>query len=268
MGLGSLPEPGGSCAAVAAELRRFGAELAESAAAQTGDRFTYPAADALIKSSPTAFLLGVLFTQGIPAARAWAGPYELQQRLGHLDLRRLAAEPQRVAEAVAAPPALHRFVRTLPGWICSAAARIERDHGGDAARIWEAGSDVTQVTERLLAFDGIGPKKAAMTVGILMRHFGVELSGRERSTVAYDVQVRRVFLRSGLIDQDTPQAVQAAAAAACPSEPALLDLPAWTIGRETCRPRHPGCERCRLGAVCPRLTQRDARGVGVRRASA
>jgi hypothetical protein len=56
--------------AVARELAAYGRELAGSGAFQAGGAFTdLAAADELIKSSPEAFLLGVLFTQGIPAER-------------------------------------------------------------------------------------------------------------------------------------------------------------------------------------------------------
>lgn len=254
------------CAGPGAELLRYGRELARSGDAQVGAGFSGQAqADALLESSPEAFLIGVLFTQGIPAERAWMGPWLLRERLGHLDLARLAAHPEAVANAVARPPALHRFVRTLPGWISGAAARLLEEYGGDAATVWAAGSSVAEVTERLTAFRGIGPKKATMAVEILRRHFGVPLSGVEQGSVAYDVHVRRVFLRTGLIDIDTPEAVRAAARTVCPGEPGTLDLATWLVGRTTCRPAAPECDECRLAGVCPRLVERGAEGVGTRR---
>lgn len=254
-------------AAAASELRRFGEELAASGAAQADGRFTDdPAADELVERSPNAFLLGVLFTQGIAAERAWAGPHLLAERLGHLDMRRLARERSEVARAVAGPPALHRFVHTLPGWISGAAARLLSDYDGLAANIWPDGSHVMDVTRRLLAFEGIGEKKAVMAVEILRRHFGVALEGAECGSVAYDVHVRRVFLRAGLVSDDTPAAIAQAAREACPQSPGTLDLAAWLVGRDWCRPQRPRCDACRLSATCPRLTDRHASGVGVRNA--
>lgn len=246
-------------------LREYGRQLAEAGAAQVGASFTdIPEADALIRDSAEAFLIGVLFTQGIPAERAWAGPWHLRQRLGHLDLRRLADEEVAVAAAIAHPPALHRFVHTLPRWISSAARRLITEYGSSAAAVWAPGSHVLEVTERLRAFDGIGEKKAAMAVEILMRHFGVPLEGAECGTVAYDVHVRRVFLRCGLIAEDAPGAVRTAAQRACPEAPGTLDLATWLVGREWCRPRQPRCDECVLAEVCPRLTHLAVEGVGVR----
>lgn len=247
------------------ELLAFGLELAAQGAAQVGDSFTdIPEADDLISSSANAFLLGVLFTQGIPAERAWAGPWLLRQRLGHLDLRRLATEREAVADAFATPPCLHRFKRTLPAWVSDAAALLLERYEGDAARIWADAADVATVSERLSAFPGIGRKKAAMAVEILRRRFRVEVGSPSDGRVAYDVHVRRVFLRTGLVGEDTPAAVDAAAASVCPDAPGTLDLATWLVGREWCRPSRPDCATCRLGGVCARLTDRTVEGVGAR----
>lgn len=254
-------------ARVAEALRGFAADLASVGAAQVDGAFTdLPEADSLIKSSPEAFLLGVLFTQGVPAERAWAGPYLLGCRLGHLDLSRLAIERDAVDEAVCRPPALHRFKHTLAGWISDAAARLLECYGGDATALWSDAPDAIELTERLCAFRGIGRKKAAMAVEILSRHFGIDVRGLEGGTVAYDVHVRRVFLRSGLVDHDSPAAVARAASTACPEAPGSLDLAAWLIGRQWCHPAIPRCGECRLGDVCPRFTDRSVEGVGSRRA--
>ena len=253
-----------SRAGVARELVAFGRELEAQSAAQAGGFTGDTAADGLIESDPTAFLLGVLFTQGIPAERAWAGPYELLQRLGSIDVDFIANNPQSVRAAFQTPPMLHRFKETLPRWICSAACRLAEEYDGDASRIWPAGDHVLAVTERLLSFDGIGRKKAVMAVEILMRHFGVALQGRECGQVAFDVHVRRVFLRSGLADDDSIDAIEAAAAWACPKAPGTLDLATWLVGRDWCRPKSPRCSECRLGDVCARRVSLTPVGVGAR----
>jgi uncharacterized HhH-GPD family protein len=246
-------------------LLAFGRELEVTGAAQVGGGFSgIPAADALLETQPNAFLLGILFTQGIPAERAWAGPWLLGERLGTLDLDYVASNPHAVREAVQRPPMLHRFKETLPRWITSAAVRLREEYAGDASNIWPSGSHVIEVTERLSAFDGIGRKKAVMGAEILARHFEVELQGRECGQVAYDVQVRRVFLRTGMADVDSVEAIERAAAAACPEAPGTLDLAAWLVGRDWCRPKRPLCDVCRLGAVCARRIDLTPVGVGSR----
>ncbi len=198
-------------------LLSFGRELDAIGAAQAGGGFSgIPAADAVLETQPNAFLLGILFTQGIPAERAWAGPWLLGERLGTLDLGYLASNPAAVREAVQQPPMLHRFKETLPRWITSAAVRLRAEYASDASNIWPSGSHVVEVTERLSAFDGIGRKKAVMGTEILARHFDVEMMGRECGQVAYDIQVRRVFLRTGMVDVDSVEAIERAAAAGVP----------------------------------------------------
>ena len=248
---------------VAGELARYGSELEAQGAAQVDGAFTTDAVDnELIECEPNAFLFGLLFTQGIPAERAWAGPARLLERFGTLDPRMIAGDPEGIRAAVQSAPMLHRFKETLPRWIVSAADRLTSQYGGDASRIWTPGTHVLEVIERLCEFDGIGRKKAVMAAEILMRHFRVPLAGREFSTVAYDVQVRRVFLRTGLVDHDNRDAMEAAAAEFSPEAPGTLDLPAWLIGRLWCRPTNPACDDCRVGEVCPRLTERSVSGVG------
>jgi uncharacterized HhH-GPD family protein len=254
-----------SAKAVGREIAAYGDQLAAEGVAQVGGAFTdIPEADELVKSSPEAFLLAVLFTQGIPAERAWAGPYLLRERLGHLDLARLSAERAAVDGAVGRTPALHRFKHTIPGWISDAAERLLEVYGGSAARVWEGKPTAVELMERLEEFQGIGHKKAAMAVELLIRCFGVPVREIEGGTVAYDVQVRRVFLRAGLIDRDTRQEVERAAARALPAAPGRLDLPTWLIGRQWCHPSRPLCDECRLARVCPRRVERSVEGVGRR----
>lgn len=248
---------------VGLDLLAYGLELEREGAAQVGGSFTGdPDADALLTREPNAFLIGVLFTQGVPAERAWMGPWSLRQRLGTLDLAYLAANPDQVRDAVQAPPMLHRFKETLPRWISAAAVRIMECYSGDAGAIWADGSTVLDVIARLSEFDGIGRKKAVMATEILSRHMGVGLVGRQEGQVAYDVQVRRVFLRAGLVDEDSVEAIERVAREISPDAPGRLDLAAWLVGRQTCRPRTPMCDRCRLGVSCPRRVWISVRGVG------
>jgi endonuclease III len=164
-------------------------------------------------------------------------------------------------------PMLHRFKENVPRWIVSCARRLQAEYHGDAAEIWPPGAHVLDVVARLDAFDGIGRKKAVMTAELLARHFRVPLEGRDSGQVAFDVHVRRVFLRSGLAEQDSREAIEASARRWSPDAPGLLDLPAWLIGRETCRPNVPQCDACRLAGVCARRVWIRPQGVGERRAT-
>ncbi|MDP2234081.1 MAG: hypothetical protein Q8K89_10615, partial [Actinomycetota bacterium] len=94
-----------SAEGVSAILVSYGRDLQAAGAAQDGESFTgRPEADDLLRQDPNALLLGILFTQGVPAERAWAGPWELRERLGHLARARLASAPEAERDAFQQPP--------------------------------------------------------------------------------------------------------------------------------------------------------------------
>ncbi len=242
--------------AVAAALLRHATALANQLTTG-GAQFTPDAqANQMVIDDPFAFLVAVIADMGIKAERAWAVPYELRQRLGYLEPERVAASGNAVAQAVQASPKLHRFISLIPKWIVEAARIVNLQYGGDAGRIWGDTPTATELRRRLERFPGIGQKKAAMAVEILERDLGVPLQDLDGSDIAFDVHLRRVFLRSGIAEHDDVHEMVAAAKALHPGRPGALDLPAWDIGRRWCHPRHPDCELCPLGLACPRLIER------------
>jgi uncharacterized HhH-GPD family protein len=129
----------------------------------------------LVTQDPFAFLLGVLFDHGMPAERAWQAPRRLQQRLGHLDPRRMATEPEAVAMAIAEPPVLHRYRHTMASWVVAAAVHVVDEYGGQAERLWSDGPTCQEAHGRFTAFAGIGNVKARRALDILVSDFGVHL---------------------------------------------------------------------------------------------
>lgn len=88
------------------------------------------------------------------------------------------------------------------------------------------------------------------------RDLGVTLADMAGSDIAYDVHVRRVFLRTGLAERDDREHLVQVARVSHPERPGALDRPAWEVGRRWCRPTKPDCPACRLGEVWPRLVER------------
>jgi uncharacterized HhH-GPD family protein len=215
-------------------------------------------ANKLLRTTPFAFLTAVLFDQGIPAERAWLAPYLLRQRLGHLDPERIARDADGVAAAIQSPPKLHRYIAKMPGWLVLAAQRVMTQYGGDAAAIWSDHPSADELQRRFDAFTWIGQKKAAMAVEILECDLRVPVANLERSDVAYDVHLRRVFLRTRLADRDDRDHMVTVARQLHPARPGALDLPAWLIGRGWCHPGIPDCASCPLTEVCPKDIERAA----------
>lgn len=197
------------------------------------------------------FLFAVIFDQGIQAERAWAAPYFLMKRLGHFEMADIAKmEVSELTEVIARPPALHRYVNNVSKWLKSAAQKIVFEFDGDAINIWNDSPTAFDFIGRLQAFKGIGQKKAAMATQILIRDLKVPVRKLSGTQVAYDVHIRRVFLRSGLIAEDDPEQIILVARTFSPDDPSKLDLPAWYVGRNWCHPRSPDCGTCPLGNSC------------------
>ena len=234
------PRPADPSAVVAA-LLDHGALIAERGAGGPPKFSGDPESDRFVAEDPFAFLVAVISDQGIRAERAWKVPFELRKRLGYFDPRRIALAPGEVRRAFAGPPALHRLVNTIPSWVHLAAVKVLDDYGGDAGAIWGDEPTAEELRRRLEEFVGISQKKAAMATEILERDLGVTVQDLTGSDVAYDVHLRRVFLRCGLAERDDLSHMVAAARSARPERPGSLDFPAWDIGRRWCHPKDPDC---------------------------
>ena len=143
------------------------------------------AANQLLGRNFNAFLLGLILDQQIPSERAFAGPYELKRRLGHLNLRKIAAMPADDFRAVMrTKPALHRYPVSMATRLQDASRVILTDFGGRAENIWRDQPDAASVMKRLATVPGIGPAKQRLALMLLGRYFAVDVPGwREVSPV-------------------------------------------------------------------------------------
>lgn len=247
----------GSRSEIVAALLSLGRSAA-SAPRDTPSFTPHPEANRLVVEDPFAFLLGVIFDQNINAERAWRAPYDLKERIGHLNPARIAHDLNAVKRAVDTPPKLHRYVERVPEWVVEAARRVVQMYGGDAATIWADQPTAQQLMRRLDDFPGIGQKKAAMAVELLERDLGVPVREMSGSDIAYDVHVRRVFLRTGLAEMDDLDHMLAVARQAHPDRPGEIDYSAWLVGRQWCHAGVADCPACPLRTVCPKLVSAAA----------
>ncbi len=243
--------------AVSGSLLEYGHRLAGEGATGVVEFTGESAADELVRDNGLAFFLAVIADQGVPAERAWILPYRLSQRLGHLDATRIAeTSPAVLAGVIAGPPSLHRFPNMIADWIVEACRRLTA-LGIQAQDIWMAGRTSQEIASTLESFKGIGQKKSSMATNILVRDLGVRVTDWESIDVSYDVHVRRVFLRAGLVGRDTEEDVISAARHLNPRYPGALDLPAWFVGRQWCHPSTPDCGNCAIGEACLRRVELD-----------
>jgi uncharacterized HhH-GPD family protein len=138
-----------------------------------------PPADALLERDPLALLLAMLLDQQVPIERAFAAPYQLQQRLGHdLDLHELADyDPEALADLFAAPPALHRYPRSMASRVQDLCRALAEHYDGDVTALWRDVPDAHELLTRLVALPGYGKQKAQIFVALLGKQRGVQPEG-------------------------------------------------------------------------------------------
>jgi len=243
---------------VAGSLLAYGEELAAKGQSGIVEFTQDPAANRLILEAPLAFVLGVVCAQLVKAETAWALPHLLKARLGHLDPDRIGQmTEQELAAVLARPSALHRLPNKMADYVLAACEKVVKAYAGDASRIWIGCSSSSEIARRFDEFRGIAQKKSSMAVNILVRDLGVQVADPENIDVSYDVHVRRVFLRSGVVDTDSQEEVVAAGRELHPEYPGALDLPAWYTGRNWCHPASPDCGGCPLSSACPERVELD-----------
>jgi endonuclease III len=192
----------------------------------------------------------------ISAERAWLIPFTISQRHGSFIMQALSVlTREEVHRLMNDPEPVHRFPAEMSTNFHEAVQRISQVYQGDASKIWSGRPSSAEVVYRFLQFRGVGPKIGAMAANILARDFKIPFSDYFSIDLAVDVQVKRVFVRLGLVpSSDDNQAIIYKARALHPSFPGLFDFPAWEIGRKWCRPTNPLCNQCLMKDLCPSST--------------
>ena len=135
-------------------------------------------ADRLLAQDPLALLIGFVLDQQVQLQKAFAGPYDLRNRIGTLDPAKIAGmDIDKLEAAFKERPALHRFPGNMARRTQALCETIVRDYGGDAARVWLDAKDGKDLERRLLGLPGIGEMKARTIIGILAKQFGVRPAG-------------------------------------------------------------------------------------------
>lgn len=144
-----------------------------------------PAADELLSKDSLALLLGMLLDQQIPMEKAFRGPYDLAQRLGHApDAAELAEHPD-LAAVFAVPPAIHRFPGSMAGRVQQLCRHLVEHHEGRAEHVWEGVATGGELLARLQALPGFGEQKAKIFLALLGKQRGVQPEGWRDAAGAY-----------------------------------------------------------------------------------
>lgn len=140
---------------------------------------------------------------------AFAGPKKLADRLGGLDVHRIAdADPDEFAAICARPPAVHRFPGSMAKRIQALCAEVTDRYDGDAAALWTSGDpDGKEVLKRLKALPGYGDQKARIFLALLGKQIGVRPEGWREAAGEYGEDGSRRSI-ADVVDAQTLQEVR------------------------------------------------------------
>jgi len=145
-----------------------------------------PAANELLESDPLALLIGMVLDQQVKMEKAFGGPYELKQRLGGLDARKIARmDPDKLDRVFRERPALHRFPGNMARRVQAMTRAIVDDYGGDAASVWRDARDGDDLAARIAKLPGFGEMKTRILISILAKKFGVKPKGWEKHAATW-----------------------------------------------------------------------------------
>jgi uncharacterized HhH-GPD family protein len=160
-----------------------------------------PEADRLLETDALALLIGLVLDQQVKMEKAFSGPYELKQRLGHLDPGQIARmEPERLDAVFRERPALHRFPGNMARRVQQLCQVVANEYGGDAAAIWRDARDGADLSRRISALPGFGEQKTQITVAVLAKKWGVQPAGWEKYAAHWHT----------VADVDSPESMQVA----------------------------------------------------------
>ncbi|MCW2925862.1 MAG: HhH-GPD family protein [Thermoleophilia bacterium] len=148
---------------------------------------TDPDANRLNAQEPVAFVIGWILDQQVKVQKAFEGPLELQRRLGGtLSAATIAAMPEQdLIDVFVAKPALHRFGGVAAKRVRACMQHLVDEYGGDPERVWLEAADYPELRRRIVALPGFGPTKAPAVTAVLVRRFGLDVSGFEDELFEY-----------------------------------------------------------------------------------
>lgn len=204
------------------------------------------------------FFVGVMLDRMVKASVAWNSGKLIVREYGggEIDFWKIIGainrdELHEFMKSGDGGKALHFYHGEMTDNLKHAARLMLEKYDGDPRKIWQVKkNDIKEVKRRLREFHGIGEQLASMAVMILVRDYG-NLGGKKSFPFLVpkeDVHTKKVFQRTGLTRSS--QTVVEVARELNPDFPAILDEPAWIIGKEYCFKNNPNCKECPITGVC------------------
>lgn len=145
-----------------------------------------PEANRLLETDALALLIGLVLDQQVKMEKAFSGPLVLKQRLGHLDVSKIAEmDPDKLVKVFRERPAIHRFPGSMAGRVQALCRAVVEDYGGDAGAVWGGARDGDDLAARIKRLPGFGDMKVKITVAVLAKKFGVKPRGWEKHAASW-----------------------------------------------------------------------------------
>ncbi len=144
-------------------------------------------ADRLLADDSLALLIGMLLDQQVPMETAFIGPKKIADRMGGLDVRRIAEfDPEEFAALCSQTPAVHRFPGSMAKRIQALCTYLLEEYDGSVDALWtEDDPDGKEVLKRLKALPGYGDQKARIFLALLGKQIDVQPKGWRAAAGAY-----------------------------------------------------------------------------------
>ncbi len=138
-----------------------------------------PDADRLLADDSLALLIGMLLDQQVPMETAFGGPKKIADRMGGLEVRRIAeCDPEEFTALCSQTPAVHRFPGSMAKRIQALCTYLLEEYDGSVDALWSKGEpDGQEVLKRLKALPGYGDQKARIFLALLGKQIGVQPKG-------------------------------------------------------------------------------------------
>lgn len=136
-------------------------------------------ANTLLAENHFALLVGMTLYQQVPVEKAFAGPADLEERLGKpLDARTIASlDPVKLEEIFRVKPALHRFPANMAKRTQAVASYIVDEYDGHPQGLWVGVDSGAELFARIKKMPGFGDYKARVYAAVLAQQFDIKPDG-------------------------------------------------------------------------------------------
>lgn len=135
-------------------------------------------ANELLANDPNALLIAIVLDQQITTNKAFCGPRDLKDRLGHLDPAQIAEmDEDEFLTLFREKPAIHRFPASMGKRVQAACAMVRDEFDNNAENIWDNQPDAKTIMKRLGGVPGVGPAKQKIAILLLARYYGMDIPG-------------------------------------------------------------------------------------------